>query len=50
MKRIAPITFTRAEYNSFVPVLKALRDSPGFETQLLVSGTHLSPQFGNTVE
>jgi GDP/UDP-N,N'-diacetylbacillosamine 2-epimerase (hydrolysing) len=50
VKRIAPITFTRAEYSSFVPVLKALRDAPGFETQLLVSGTHLSPQFGNTVE
>ena len=50
MKRIAPITFTRAEYSSFAPVLKALRDAPGFETQLLVSGTHLSPQFGNTVE
>lgn len=50
MKRIAPITFTRAEYSSFVPVLKALRADPGFETQLLVSGTHLSPQFGNTVE
>ena len=50
MKRIAPITLTRAEYSSFVPVLKALRDAPGFETQLIVSGTHLLPQFGNTVE
>ena len=50
MKRIAPITFTRAEYSSFVPVLEVLRETPDFETQLIVSGTHLLPQFGNTVE
>lgn len=50
MKRIAPITFTRAEYSSFVPILRALSEDQEFETQLIVSGTHFSPLFGTTVD
>lgn len=49
MKRLVPITFTRAEYSSWRPVLRALRDDPAFEVRLVVSGTHLEPRFGRTV-
>lgn len=49
MKRIAPITFTRADYNSFVPLLRLLAAEQDLETQLIVSGTHLEPLFGQTV-
>jgi len=50
MRRIAPITFTRADYSSFIPVLRALTNESAFETQLIVSGAHLVPQFGHTVD
>ena len=50
MRCITAITFTRSDYNSFVPVLRALDKEPDFQTQLIVSGTHLSPRFGHTVD
>ena len=50
MKRIALATFTRAEYGSIAPVMRALDATGEFETQLIVSGAHLSPWHGNTVE
>ena len=50
MRRITAITFARSDYNSFVPVLRALDKEPDFQTQLIVSGTHLSPRFGHTVD
>lgn len=50
MTRIALATFTRAEYGTIAPVLRALNDTGKFETQLIVSGTHLSPWHGHTVD
>ncbi len=51
MKRIAVVTATRAEYGLLAPVIKELRkqESDGFRTELIVTGTHLSAAFGNTV-
>ena len=37
MRRITAITFARSDYNSFVPVLRALEKEPDFQTQLIVS-------------
>lgn len=48
MKRIAVFTGTRAEYGLFYWLLKDIHSDPDCELLLYVSGSHLSPQFGNT--
>lgn len=50
MKKIAVITSTRAEYGLLYPLIAQMRADPAFDVQLLVSGTHLLEQFGNTVD
>lgn len=51
MKRIAVVTTTRAEYGLLNPVIQELRkyESDEFNVALIVSGTHLSDDFGLTV-
>ena len=48
MKKIAVFTGTRAEYGLLYWLLKDIQLDAELELQLLVSGTHLSPEFGNT--
>jgi len=48
-RRICVVTGSRAEYGILQPILSALRDDPRFNLQLVVTGMHLSPEFGNTV-
>lgn len=48
MKKIAVFTGTRAEYGLLYWLLKDIQSDSNLELQLLVSGTHLSPEFGNT--
>lgn len=48
MKKIAVFTGTRAEYGLLYWLLKDIQSDEDLELQLLVSGTHLSPEFGNT--
>lgn len=52
MKKIAVITTTRAEYGLLSPVIDELRkyESDEFRVDLVVSGTHLSEEYGMTVE
>ena len=52
MKKIAVITTTRAEYGLLKPVIGQLREKENDElkVELVVSGTHLSPRFGMTVD
>lgn len=52
MKKIGVVTTTRAEFGLLLPVIKELRDyeNAEFEVELIVSGTHLSLAFGNTVD
>lgn len=52
MKKIAVVTTTRAEYGLLRPVILELRkfESDKLRVDLLVSGTHLSDQFGMTVD
>ena len=47
--RIGVFTATRAEYGLLYPVIAALKTSARFETALIVSGAHLSPDHGMTV-
>lgn len=47
-KKICVVTGTRAEYGILYWVIKALMLSDDFELQLVVTGMHLSPEFGLT--
>ena len=48
MKKIAVFTGTRAEYGLLYWIMKDIGNDPDLELQLLVSGSHLSPEFGET--
>ena len=48
MKRIAVVTATRAEYGLLRRTVEALRAEACFDVKLVVTGTHLSPDFGET--
>jgi len=48
MRNIAVVTGTRAEYGLLKPLLKAIVESENLNLQLLVTGMHLMPKFGNT--
>lgn len=50
MRKIVIFTGTRAEYGLLRPMLSYLSHCNDVCLTLLVSGTHLSPQFGNTIE
>ncbi len=50
IKKIAIITGTRAEFGLLRPLIKAIQDNDFFESQLVVTGTHLSAEFGYTIE
>jgi len=47
-KKIAVLTATRAEYGLLRRIIKALNNTGEFETEVVVTGTHLSPEFGLT--
>lgn len=48
MKKICIVTGTRAEYGLLYWLIKEVHDDPEMELQLLVTGMHLSPEFGLT--
>jgi len=52
MKKVAVVTSTRAEYGLLRPVIQELRaaESETFRLELVVTGTHLSEQYGMTVQ
>ena len=47
-RRIAVFTGTRAEYGLLQGLMKAIQDDATLELQVIVSGAHLAPQFGQT--
>ena len=47
-KKIAVFTATRAEYGLLYWLMKDLQASKELTLQLIVSGMHLSPEFGET--
>ncbi len=49
MIKISVITGTRAEYSLLKPLIKLFHLSSDFELQLIVTGMHLSPEFGLTI-
>ncbi len=52
MKKLAIITATRAEYGLYKPLIAKLREveSDHLKVELTVTGTHLSPAYGMTVD
>ncbi|MBU2948254.1 UDP-N-acetylglucosamine 2-epimerase [Zobellia uliginosa] len=50
MRKIAIVTGTRAEYGLLKPLIQAINEDKELKLQLLVTGTHLMPEFGNTFE
>jgi UDP-hydrolysing UDP-N-acetyl-D-glucosamine 2-epimerase len=48
-KKVAVVTGSRAEYGLLYWIIHELREAPDFDLQLLVTGMHLSPEFGLTV-
>lgn len=50
MRKIAIVTGTRAEYGLLYWIIKGIQRDPDLELQLIVTGMHLSPEFGLTVK
>ena len=49
MRTIGVVTTSRADYSYYVPLLRAIGADPELKLQLIVSGMHLVPEFGSTV-
>lgn len=47
-RKIAVVTATRAEFGLLKPIIAALKNIEEFETEVVVTGAHLSPEFGLT--
>lgn len=52
MKKIAVITSTRAEFGLLAPLIQVLKEqeSDAFSVELVVTGTHLSKDYGYTID
>lgn len=50
MRRALVLTATRAEYGLLRPLMARLRDDPDYDFRLVVTGTHLAPEFGRTID
>lgn len=48
-RNIVVFTGSRADYGILLPLLKAIQKDPVLDLKLVVSGTHLLPEFGLTV-
>lgn len=49
-KKIGVVTATRAEYGLLKPLLEHLKDDSFFDLRIIVTGAHLSPEFGLTYQ
>jgi UDP-N-acetylglucosamine 2-epimerase (non-hydrolysing)/GDP/UDP-N,N'-diacetylbacillosamine 2-epimerase (hydrolysing) len=50
LRKIAVITGTRAEYGLLKPIIQKIDNDPDLELNLIVTGTHLSEEFGYTID
>src|SRR3990172_12766313 len=50
MRTIGVVTVSRSDYGIYLPVLQKIQGDPELKLHLIVSGTHLSPEFGLTVK
>lgn len=50
MRTIGVVTVSRSDYGIYLPVLQRIQEEPDLSLRLFVAGTHLSPEFGLTVQ
>jgi UDP-hydrolysing UDP-N-acetyl-D-glucosamine 2-epimerase len=50
MKTIGVVTVARSDYGYYRPVLQQIQADPELQLRLIVTGMHLSPEFGLTVQ
>lgn len=50
MRKICFVTATRAEYGLLKPLMQLIKESDELQLQIIVTGAHLSPEFGLTYE
>ena len=50
MRCIGVVTFARSDYSSCLPILRAIEADPDLNLHLVVSGMHLSHEFGYTIK
>ncbi|MCK5820703.1 MAG: UDP-N-acetylglucosamine 2-epimerase (hydrolyzing) [Bacteroidales bacterium] len=50
MKKLCIVTTTRAEYGLLFWLMKGIQDDSDLQLQLVVTGTHLSVEFGSTID
>lgn len=50
MRNVGVVTVGRSDYGIYSPILKRIRDDHELTLNLMVSGMHLPPEFGLTVE
>lgn len=48
-RKIGVVTGTRAEYGLLYWIIREIHEDPELELQLIVTGSHLSPEFGLTI-
>jgi GDP/UDP-N,N'-diacetylbacillosamine 2-epimerase (hydrolysing) len=48
LRKICVVTGSRAEYGLLQWIMRHLQDDPGVQLQVLATGMHLSPEYGNT--
>lgn len=48
MRKICVFTGTRADYGLLQPLMREISQTPDLELLVIASGSHLSPEFGNT--
>lgn len=50
MRTIAVVSVARSDYGIYLPILRTIQSHADLRLQLIVSGAHLSPEFGTTVD
>jgi len=50
MRTISIVTVSRSDYGIYLPILRKIQADPELSLHLIVSGMHLSPEFGLTVQ
>ena len=49
MRTIGVVTVARSDYGISLPILRGIKSSNALRLHLIVSGMHLSPEFGRTI-
>jgi len=50
MRKIAVVTGSRAEYGLLQTLMREIDRAPSLQLQVIVTGSHLEPKYGNTVD